>query len=184
MVVWGRGAPWALRGLVGRAALRHAPCCCCLLELSKGQLAPNHRGVTRGCARLALLWGWGWRVLLLLVGWTLHWDIKEAGAGWVAAATHHCIWVTPHAVLLLLEACAAACACWALLLLLAWLIIVTVTAQEGQVILILALQHSQQSDKHNACNRAEQVQAQVQQQRGWCRPCRGGCDCNGQCRST
>jgi hypothetical protein len=33
MVMWGRGAPWALGGLVGRPTLRHATCCCCLLEL-------------------------------------------------------------------------------------------------------------------------------------------------------
>jgi hypothetical protein len=116
-------------------------------------------------------------LLLVVLWWALHGTprhIKEAGAGRVAAAPHHAVWVSPHTVLLLLlEACAAACACWALLLLLARLIIITVTAQESQVILILALQHTAAEGQppHPQQSRPDALSAQRQLECRWCQPC-------------
>lgn len=132
----------------------HAPCCCCLLELRKCKLTPNHRRVARGRARL-LLRGWGWRVprwTLVPRWWGLHGaarHVKEAGTGWVAAAASHHVWGSAHAILLL-PAAAAACARWPTLLL--WALIITVTAQESQVILILTLKQEKRC-QHTAAER-------------------------------
>lgn len=87
----GRGCPmvgWWGSTLRGSPVwLCHTSCCCCLLELSKGKLAPNHPGVSGWGSRLLLR---RWRGWLLPTRALLSWrrrvhgtparHVKEAGA--------------------------------------------------------------------------------------------------------
>ena len=91
----------------------------------------------------------GWLLGLLLLLWWLHWptrNVKEARARRVAATTKGVWW--PVAIMLAAGIAARAhggtTTTTTLLLLLLWPFIITVTAQEGQVVLVLVLQaHTQ-----------------------------------------
>lgn len=128
---WGWRRATATRATLLRPWVWPARCCCRLLELRKRELAADNRRVARG--RSWLLLRWRRRGLPLLHGAAGH--IKETRARRAVAAVpiHH----------VLLHAGAAACA-WrtpTALLLWAWCspLIVAVTAQEGHIVLLLAL---------------------------------------------